>query len=178
MVSIFKRFFNFFYNHYQVRVNPVGYAERLGVNIHGEVHFYGINTGTFGSEPWLIDIGNNVHITGGVQFINHDGGVLILRDKLPSLEITKPIKIGDNVYIGMKCMILPGVTIGNNVIVAAGSVVTKSLEGGAVYGGIPARKIKSLDEYFEKCAKESLGLGHLKGKEKEVKLKEIFNIEN
>ncbi|WP_429218176.1 acyltransferase [Aeromonas veronii] len=178
MLRIIKRLFFFIYNNYQIRVDPVSYAKRIGVKIHGNVHFYGVNTGTFGSEPWLIEIGDNVHITGGVQFINHDGGVLILRGKVPTLEITKPIKIGNNVYIGMNSMILPGVTVEDNVIIAAGSVVTKSLKMNAVYGGIPARKIKDLDAYMDKCVKESLGFGNLKGIDKEKKLKEYYCLQN
>lgn len=175
MLKLFKKIINFTINNYQVKVNPVKYAKKLGVVIKGDVHFYGINTGTFGSEPWLIELGDNVHITGGVQFINHDGGVLILRDKHPTLEITKPIKLGNNVYIGMNSIILPGVTIEDNVVVAAGSVVTKSLSSDCVYGGVPARKIKSLNSYLGKAKSESLGFGELKGKVKEKKLKNHFS---
>lgn len=48
----------------------------------------------------------------GVKFITHDGGTLIYRQYVPDLEITKPIKIGDNVYIGNNVIILQGVTKG------------------------------------------------------------------
>lgn len=60
----------------------------------------------------MITLGNNAHITDGVKFITHDGGTLIYRQYVPDLEITKPIKIGDNVYIGNNVIILQGVTKG------------------------------------------------------------------
>ncbi len=55
------------------------------------------------------------------------------------------MKIGDDVWIGGNAIILPGVTIGNNVIVAAGAVVTKDVPDNCVVGGIPAKKIKDLE---------------------------------
>ncbi len=55
----------------------------------------------------------------------------------------KPIKIGNNVWIGARVIILQGVTIGDGVIVGAGSVVTKDLTSNAIYGGIPAKAIKN-----------------------------------
>lgn len=54
----------------------------------------------------------------------------------------EPITIGDNVWFGGHCTVLPGVTIGNNVIVGAGSVVTKDIPDNAVVAGNPARIIK------------------------------------
>lgn len=52
-----------------------------------------------------------------VKFIIHDGGTLLYRYFELDLEITKPIAIGDNVYIGNNAIILPGVKIGNNVVI-------------------------------------------------------------
>lgn len=104
-----------------------------------------------------------MHITEGVRFITHDGGTLLFRDRVPDLEITKPIIVGNNVYIGNNVIILPGVTIGNNVIIGAGVVVSKSIPDNSVAVGNPARVIKTADEYFGKIQKESIHLGHLKG---------------
>ncbi len=56
----------------------------------------------------------------------------------------KPVTIGDDVWIGGNCTILPGVTIGNNVVVAAGAVVTKDVPDNCVVGGIPAKVLKNL----------------------------------
>ncbi|MBP6872851.1 MAG: acyltransferase [Bacteroidales bacterium] len=55
---------------------------------------------------------------------------------------SKPILIGDNVWIGMRAIILKGVTIGNGSIVAAGAVVTKDVPPNTVVGGVPARVIR------------------------------------
>lgn len=54
------------------------------------------------------------------------------------------IQIGNNVFIGMRALILKGVTIGDNVVIGAGSVVTKKIPSNSVYAGIPARRICSL----------------------------------
>ncbi len=82
--------------------------------------------------------------------------------------------IGNNVYIGNNVIILPGVTIGNNVIIGAGAVVTKNIPDNSVAVGVPARVIKTADEYLEKIKKESLHFGHLKGQEKDRALMEYY----
>ena len=73
-------------------------------------------------------------------------------------------------------LILPGVTIGNNCVIGAYSVVTKDVPDGTIVGGNPAKIIKKTSEYLEKAEFNSLHIGHLKGKEKEKKYKEIFGI--
>jgi carbonic anhydrase/acetyltransferase-like protein (isoleucine patch superfamily) len=155
---------------------PTKHARLIGVNILGEVHIYGkINWGT---EPWIITLGENVHITNNVTFITHDGGTLLFRKFQPDLEITKPIVVGNNVYIGNNTTILPGVHIGNNVVIGAGSVVARDIPDNTVAVGNPARVIKTADEYFEKLKRESLHLGHLKGKEKDLALREYYGSKN
>lgn len=56
-----------------------------------------------------------------------------------------PITVGDGCWIGANALIMPSVTIGNGVIIAAGSVVTQNCDGNCLYGGVPAKKIKELD---------------------------------
>ena len=155
------------------RRKPIAYAKLIGVNFpDGGLHLYGdVNWST---EPWIITLGNNVHITGGTKFITHDGGTLLYRNQIPDLEITKPITIGDDVYIGNNVIILPGITIGNNVVIGAGAVVSKDIPDNSVAVGVPARVIKTADEYLEKLKKESLHLGHLKGQEKDKALMEYY----
>ena len=160
-----KLFYNVFYR----KMYPVQDAKLIGVNFIGsDPHLYG--NIRWGSEPWIINIGSNVHITDGVKFITHDGGTLLFRDIIPDLEITKPISIGNNVYIGNNVLLLPGVTVGNNVVIGAGAVVTKDIPDNSVVVGVPARVIKTTDEYLEKIKKESLHLGQLKGREKDKAL--------
>ena len=132
----------------------------------------------FGSDPYLITIGNNVHITKGVTFTTHDGGTLILRKEVPDLELTAPIAVGDDVYIGVNAVILPGVTIGNRCIIGAGAVVTKSIPGNSVAVGVPAKVVKTVDEYLTSARARSLHLGNLPGFEKEVALRKLFACED
>lgn len=156
--------------------HPMEYTKQIGVIMKGNVSFYTTPIGMFGSEPWMITLGNNVHITSEVRFITHDGGTLPLRKEVPDLEITKPIVVGDDVFIGVRSIIMPGVTIGNRCIIAAGSIVTKSVPDNQVWGGIPAHFIKSTDDYLKKLMHESLHFGHLKGEVKALKLKEYYHI--
>lgn len=109
-----------------------------------------------------------------MKFITHDGGTLLYRHLVPDLEITKPIAVGDNVYIGNNVIILPGVKIGNNVVIGAGAIVSRDIPDNSVAVGVPARVIKTADEYLEKLKRESLHLGHLKGQEKDKALMKYY----
>ena len=168
----FRNFYRKWYAFFVGRKNPLKYAKKVGVNIKGRCYIYGPHS--WGSEPWMITLGDNCYVASGVRFITHDGGTVLFRDRVPDLEITKPIVCGDNVYIGVNCLILPGVTIGNNVVIGAGSIVTKDIPDNSVAAGVPARVIKTTDEYFEKLQRESLKLGHLKGQEKDKALMEYY----
>lgn len=107
----------------------------------------------FGSEPWLISIGNNTRITNNVSFITHDGGLWVLRNL--GLVDKKAVKYG-NIHVGSNCniswnvIIMPNVHIGDNVIVAAGAIVTKDIPSNEIWGGVPARFIETIDEYYKK----------------------------
>lgn len=106
----------------------------------------------FGSEPYLIKLGNKVRITAGTKFITHDGGMWVIRNLgwNKNADYVKPIIIGDNVMIGINSIIMPGVTIGSNVVIGAGSIVTRDIPDNSVAVGSPARVICSIDEYYSK----------------------------
>ena len=127
--------------------DPISKARKLGVKIGDNCRL--LDNVRFHSEPYLITIGNHVSITDS-EFITHDGAVWIFREEMPEIDSFGRINVGDNIFIGSKCLILPGVSIGNNTIVGAGSVVTKDLEGGFVYAGVPAKRICTIDEYRDK----------------------------
>ena len=167
---IYRKIYKLIYG----RLRPIKYAQKVGVNFKDptKVHIYG--SVSWSTEPWLMTIGEHVHITNGVRFVGHDGGTLLFRHLVPDLEITKPIKIGDYVYIGNNVLIMPGVTIGNKVIIGAAAVVTHDIPDNSVAVGVPARVIKTADEYFEKIQRESLHLGHLKGEEKDRALMKYY----
>ncbi len=158
---------------YESLYGHVRYARKIGVNFEGKVYIYG-KIG-WSTEPWIITLGNNVHITNGVRFITHDGGTLIFRQYIPDLEITKPIVIGNDVFIGNNVMILPGVKVGSKVIIGAGAVVTSDIPDNSVAVGVPARIVKTADDYFEEVKRASLHLGHLEGQKKDEELKKYYN---
>lgn len=95
----------------------------------------------------------NIFIGKG-SFIAPNVGIITTNHNLYSLKLHdngKDIVIGEECWIGMNTVILPGVTLGDHTIVGAGSVVTKSfLEGNIVIAGNPARKVKDLNENNEK----------------------------
>lgn len=105
--------------------------------------------------PKLISLGDNVWIASDVLFVPHDVIHRMLNNKLnePAFkEHLGCIEIKDNVFIGSNSTILPNVTIGSDTVIAAGSIVNRSLPGNGVYGGVPCRYICSLDEFMEKRA--------------------------
>ena len=66
----------------------------------------------------------------------------------------KRVTIGRDVWIGGNCTILPGVTIGNNVVIAAGAVVTKDVPSNCVVGGVPAKMIREITDDIEETKNE------------------------
>ena len=150
------------YFYWRFIASPEKYARHLGVKI-GE-HCL-IATRLWSSEPYLITIGNNVQVTQDVSFFTHGGG-LVIRGIAPDYDSFGKITIEDNVYIGAHSLIMPGVTIGNGSLVAAGSVVTKSVPSGVVVGGNPARFICTVDEYIQRNLKYNLHTKGLKADEK------------
>ena len=94
-----------------------------------------------------IEIGDGCFVSWGVQIIDSDHHTVVIdgHDTVP----TKPISIGDRVWVGCNATILKGVTIGNNCIVAAGAVVTKSFPDNVLIGGNPARVIKENIDWKE-----------------------------
>lgn len=112
--------------------------------------------------PELIKLHNNIMIAAGVRLVTHDASFTVLnrlgRGKFP--EKVGCIEIGDNVFIGYNCTILPNVKIGNNVIVGAASTVTKDLDSDGVYVGCPAKRIGSFEDYVQKCEKTDQGFNY------------------
>lgn len=91
-----------------------------------------------------ITIGDDVAISAFVQI--HTSGADLSVKPLPSCHFRQPVVIGSNVWIGSGAIIVSGVTIGDDIVIAANSTVTKNMESGWVYGGTPAKPIKKLYE--------------------------------
>lgn len=131
-------------------------AIRLGVKIGKNPRIVG--TTCWGSEPFLIEIGNDVCISSNVTFLTHDGSIHSCRpfyDYGEKIYKFGRIIIGDNCFIGCNSTILPNVTIGNNCVVGAGSVVTKSIPDGEVWAGNPAKFITTIEKLAQKVKKHS-----------------------
>lgn len=143
---------------------------------HHIFHDFGDNNyylpSEFPSEPFLISIHNNVRIAFDVTFITHDIFSFMFNEAPEFKKLGKykvhfdTIEIFDNVCIGGKAIIMPGVKIGSNSIVAGGAVVTKDVPEGVIVGGNPAKIIGSvmdlakrradLSEHYGKSSREDI----------------------
>lgn len=133
------------------------YGRMLGVKIADTVRFTGLPN--FGTEPWLISIGEHCVITANVIFLNHDGAVNVVRGlggKYADIMKFGKTTIEERAFIGLNSVIMPGVCIGAGSIIAACSCVTKDVPAGEVWGGVPAKKICTVQEYADKLYDISL----------------------
>ena len=154
--------------------SQVKYAKSIGVTVGNNCKFY--ENITWGSEPYLINIGDNVRITKNVTFITHDGGVHVIRKvkNKPNIDRFGQIKIGNNVHIGIGTIIMPNVTIGDNCVIGCGAVVTKNVPSNSVAVGVPARVIETIDEYYEKNKSCFYDTKNMNSKQKKEFLKSIY----
>lgn len=133
---------------YRILLTPEKYARKIGIKVGKDCY---ISTKKFPSETYLIEIGDNVRIGPETAFYTH-GGIYHLRKVYndPKLDHFGKIKIGNNSYIGERCMIMPGVTIGEQCIVGGGSVVSKSVPDGCMVAGNPARYIGRTEDFYHR----------------------------
>jgi acetyltransferase-like isoleucine patch superfamily enzyme len=136
----------------RIKRDLIAYAKHLGVRMGERCQILTDPEVAFGTEPWLIRLGNHVDITYGVQFLNHEGGIWCARGVNPEYEKMDcflPTVVGDNVMIGVNSLIMPGVHIGSNVIVAGHCVVTADIPDGAVFAGVPGKQISTVEKFIE-----------------------------
>lgn len=152
---------------------PLLYARYIGIKYGSNCRIASKN---WSSEPYLIELGDHVHITYGVNFITHDGAVWAYRQEIPDFDVFGKIKIGDNTYIGSNATIMPGVTIGKNCIIGAGSLVTKSIPDNCVVAGVPARFITSIEQLKDKLIKYNAKTKFLSPKQKQKTLQNDSSI--
>jgi acetyltransferase-like isoleucine patch superfamily enzyme len=127
------------------------YADYL--RLHGGFHAVGsdcyISPNANITDPAYVHIGNNVRISD-CSIFGHDGAVNMVNHAFGlSLDSVGKVEIRDNVFIAHGCIIQPGVTIGPNAIVCAGSVVNRDVPEGTIVAGIPARPVSTLAMYVE-----------------------------
>ena len=127
------------------------YLRKQGAVIGDRTRFNG-GVDTLGTEPYLVTVGSDCLFAGGVNIFTHDGGVSVLNNlgcfDGKKMEKMARVKIGNNVYVGAGAKIMMGVTIGDNCIIGAGAIVTKDIPDNSVAVGIPAKRIKSVEEYY------------------------------
>lgn len=129
-----------------------------GIEVGEGTYFFGpANTEVDIQRPWMLHIGKYCKITSGVKILCHDYSRSVLRRVYGDVvgEARKTL-IGDNVFIGMNSIILMGSSIGNNVIVGAGSVVSGTIPDNTVVAGNPAKVICKLDDYYRKRKSKTL----------------------
>jgi len=161
----FKRIFLKCYLKFIYRINSEKYKKKypeylrkIGINIpkdyfeggHGFIHPSVLFDG---NDFSLISIGKNTTISANVVFLTHDYSIskgLKMIGAEKSGRFLRPISVGDNCFIGMRSMLLPGTNIGNNVIVGAGAIVKGNIPDGVVVAGNPAKILCTTKEWAEK----------------------------
>jgi acetyltransferase-like isoleucine patch superfamily enzyme len=136
-------------NNARLHRDPVRFFRSLGVEIGEDVEIFGANLFTFGSEPYLVTIGNQVTISHGVDFITHDGGLRVARTQYPGAFLYGRIHVEARCFLGAHTILLPGARVGAGSVIGSGSVVTGPIPSGVVATGAPAKPIKTVDEYVE-----------------------------
>ena len=145
IVSAFRQLFDLAYF---MAKGSVAYARKKGVKVGENCRIYIKN---WGSEPFLISLGDHVTVTSGVKFITHDGSTCLVKDEHGKrYQRFAPIQVGSHVFIGVNSIIMPGVRIGSNVVIGAGSVVTKDIPDDSVAIGVPAKVVSSFADYQAK----------------------------
>lgn len=111
---------------------------KRGVRVGENCEIYAVD---FSTEPYLVELGNRVGISGGTKFVTHDGIVWFIRDRRPTAQVLGRIKVGDGTFIGESCIILPGTTIGKDCIIGAGAVVRGEIPDNSIVIGNPGRVV-------------------------------------
>ena len=133
--------------------NPTACSLRTGLWCYrGSKMVIGDNTGVFGTTiicSELITIGNNTLIAGGTHiydsdFHSLDPAIRTSGNEKPEDVHTSPVRIGSQCWIGSRCLILKGVTIGDQAVIGAGSMVTKNIPSRQLWAGNPAKFIKEI----------------------------------
>ena len=154
----------------------IGYFRKQGMKIGENCLIAGLY---YTDEAYLIQIGDHVAIAAGTKFITHDGGLWCFNQDPQEEDLFGMIKIGNNVHIGMNCILLPNTTIGNNCIIAAGSIVRGTFPDNSVILGNPAKVVTnmSIQRLIYSQNPNRLRTARLSDKEKKPIVKKHFGIE-
>ena len=111
-----------------------------------------------GTEPYLVEIGDETLVSCDVLFITHDGATWVGRDEDSQLNSFGAIRIGRRCFIGARSTLLPGTSLGDRCIVGAGAVVKGEFPAGSVVAGVPARVTGSTEDFLKRAHDKSLDL--------------------
>lgn len=158
--AILKRYYKVLhmFNPEKYKKSYPHFLKRIGIciseNYYDTKHGYIAPSVVFDANDYsLITIGDATTISADVVFLTHDYSIskgLKMIDPELNGRFLKPIRIGSNCFIGMRTILLPGTTLGDNVIVGAGAVVKGSFPDNVVIGGNPARVICNTDEWAKR----------------------------
>lgn len=128
----------------------IAFLREKGVSVGSDVFFHQLtNINIDVSRPSLITIGDKVRFTQGLTILTHDYSWFVLLNKYDDMVgCSGKVSIGNNVFIGFNCTILAGTVVGDNVIIGANSLVKGDVQSDSVYGGVPARRICSLRDFY------------------------------
>ena len=121
---------------------------RKGMSIGQNTRIYSRIAST---EPYLLEFGDNVTVSEAVHFITHDNSItkMFLGERNEQLNTFGRIRVGNGCFVGLGAIVLPGVELGEGVVVGAGSVVTRSfLDPGTIVAGNPARRVSNAPDYL------------------------------
>lgn len=167
VIRLFKRLFFYSFkeclvliSRFNHRVYMSGYVRLLkmyGMTFTGTPRYIGARV-VF-DDIDLISLGERVVISDHCHFLTHDYSLtttLISQNLKPKTDVSiySKIIIGNNVFIGKKTIVMPNSSIGDNVIVGAGSVVRGKLQSNSIYAGNPCIRIRSIDEHYNKLRKK------------------------
>ena len=156
----------------------VKYLRKQGCKI-GEKTRLLCSISCFGTEPYLIEIGEDCLLSGNLSLFTHDGGVKVLNSLNyfdgKKMDKVGKIIIGNNCFIGCGAKIISGVSIGVNVIVGAGSIVTKDCPSNSIVAGVPAKIICTIEEFYEKNKDKFVNTAGMSHERKKVFLLEYFD---
>jgi len=130
----------------RLRWSPLERCRRRGLKAPARLPVFNATI----AEPHLTEIGENVWLTAGTVLLNHDGAIAMLNraGRTDLVNVVGKIVIEDDVFVGMRAVIMPGVRVGRGSVVATGALVTKDVPPGTVVGGVPAKPICTVDEYL------------------------------
>lgn len=159
VIIFIKKILHYIIKRYYISSSPlfINFLRKKGVTIGNGCIFRSPKTTIIDiTRPYLITIGNNVDMNVNFKIYTHDWGAHVFINKFGQMvNSSGAVTIGNNIYFGADCTILKGVTIGDNCIIGAGSLVTHSIPANSVAAGNPCKVLCTLEDYYQKRLKKA-----------------------